>query len=78
MRCVSAKLVIGNSFIALPAAVYTTDERGRITLYNQAAVALWGRDPEVGKDLWCGSWKIYRPDGTPLPLDECPDGRRIT
>ena len=57
---------------ALPAAVYTTDERGRITLYNQAAVALWGRDPEVGKDLWCGSWKIYRPDGTPLPLDECP------
>ena len=57
---------------ALPAAVYTTDERGRITLYNQAAVTLWGRDPEVGKDLWCGSWKIFRPDGTPLPLDECP------
>lgn len=57
---------------ALPAAVYTTDERGRITLYNQAAVALWGREPEVGKDLWCGSWKIYRPDGTSLPLDECP------
>ncbi|HWI68989.1 MAG TPA: PAS domain S-box protein, partial [Nitrospiraceae bacterium] len=57
---------------ALPAAVYTTDERGRITLYNQAAVTLWGRDPEVGKDLWCGSWKIFRPDGTPIPLDECP------
>jgi PAS domain S-box-containing protein len=57
---------------ALPAAVYTTDERGRITLYNQAAVALWGREPEVGKDLWCGSWKIYQTDGTPLPLDECP------
>jgi PAS domain S-box-containing protein len=57
---------------ALPAAVYTTDKRGRITLYNQAAVTLWGRDPEVGKDLWCGSWKIFRPDGTPLPLDECP------
>jgi PAS domain S-box-containing protein len=57
---------------ALPAAVYTCDERGRITLYNQAAVALWGREPEVGKDPWCGSWKIYRPDGAPLPLDECP------
>lgn len=68
---------------ALPAAVYTTDERGRIMLYNQAAVGLWGREPEIGKDLWCGSWKIYRPDGTPLPLDECPmavtlrDGRPI-
>ena len=57
---------------ALPAAIYTTDERGRITLYNQAAIALWGREPEIGKDLWCGSWKIYRPDGAPLPLDECP------
>jgi PAS domain S-box-containing protein len=57
---------------ALPAALYTCDERGRITLYNQAAVALWGREPEIGKDLWCGSWKIFRPDGAPLPFDECP------
>jgi PAS domain S-box-containing protein len=57
---------------ALPAALYTTDERGRITLYNQAAVALWGHEPKIGRDLWCGSWKIYRPDGTPLPFDECP------
>lgn len=50
---------------ALPAAVYTCDAQGRITLYNEAAVALWGRVPEVGKDLWCGSWRIYAPDGTP-------------
>jgi len=57
---------------ALPTALYTCDERGLITLYNQAAVDLWGREPEVGRDLWCGSWKIYRPDGTALPLDECP------
>ena len=57
---------------ALPSAIYTCDERGRVTLFNQAAVDLWGREPEVGKDLWCGSWKIYSPDGTPLPLHECP------
>ena len=57
---------------ALPAAVYTCDERGRITLYNQAAVTLWGREPEMGRDLWCGSWKLYLPDGQPLSLDECP------
>jgi PAS domain S-box-containing protein len=57
---------------ALPAALYTCDERGRITLYNQAAASLWGREPEIGRDLWCGSWKIYRPDDAPLPLDECP------
>ncbi|HET7438719.1 MAG TPA: PAS domain S-box protein, partial [Nitrospira sp.] len=56
----------------LPAAVYTCDAQGRIHLYNQAAVTLWGREPEIGKDHWCGSWKIYRPDGSLLPLDECP------
>ena len=57
---------------SLPAAVYTCDAQGHITLYNQAAVALWGREPELGKDLWCGSHRIFRPDGTPLPVDECP------
>jgi len=57
---------------ALPAAVYTCDADGYIQLYNKAAVELWGREPIVGEDLWCGSWKIYKPDGSPLPLDECP------
>jgi PAS domain S-box-containing protein len=56
----------------LPAAVYTTDANGYVTLYNEAAVKLWGRAPEVGKELWCGSWKIYRPDGSDCPLDSCP------
>jgi PAS domain S-box-containing protein len=57
---------------SLPAAVYTTDAEGRVTLYNEAAVALWGREPEIGKDLWCGSYRIFRPDGTELPPDQCP------
>jgi len=58
---------------SLAAAVYTCDRNGYIKFYNKAAVDLWGREPEIGKDLWCGSWKIYEPDGiTPLPLDSCP------
>jgi PAS domain S-box-containing protein len=57
---------------ALPVAVYTTDAAGRITFYNEAAVALWGRRPTLGDDQWCGSWKLYWPDGSPLPHDECP------
>jgi len=56
----------------LPAAIYTCDAQGRITFYNEAAAELWGRKPEIGRDTWCGSWKIFRTDGTPLPLDECP------
>jgi PAS domain S-box-containing protein len=56
----------------LPTAVYVCDTEGRITFYNEASAELWGRRPVIGKDLWCGSWKIYRPDGSPMGLDECP------
>jgi PAS domain-containing protein len=56
----------------LPFAAYTTDARGRITFYNKAAVALWGRRPVLGRDRWCGSWHIYSPNGAPLPHDRCP------
>ena len=57
---------------ALPAAVYTTDAAGRITYYNEAAVELWGHRPPLGTSEWCGSWKLYWPDGTPLAHNECP------
>jgi PAS domain S-box-containing protein len=57
---------------ALPAAVYTTDSEGRITFYNQAATELAGRVPRVGEDLWCVTWKLFHPDGRPLPHDQCP------
>jgi PAS domain-containing protein len=57
---------------ALPFAVYTTDAAGRITFYNEAAVALWGRRPMLGRDRWCGSWHIYSLNGAPLPHDRCP------
>lgn len=57
---------------ALPAAVYTTDAAGRITFYNEAAVGMWGVRPEIGRSEFCGSWRLYWPDGTPLPHDECP------
>jgi PAS domain S-box-containing protein len=57
---------------ALPVAVYTTDAAGHITFYNDAAAELWGIHPELGKSEFCGSWKLYWPDGTPLPHHECP------
>lgn len=56
----------------LPAAVYTCDANGYVQLYNKAVVELWGKEPVPGKDLWCGPLKIYRSDGTPLPLEQCP------
>lgn len=57
---------------ALPAAIYTTDADGRVTHFNPAAVAFAGRVPELGTDRWCVTWRLYNPDGSPLPHDECP------
>ena len=57
---------------AIPAAIYTTDAAGKITYYNQAAVEFAGREPTLGSDEWCVTWKLYWPDGTPLPHDQCP------
>jgi PAS domain S-box-containing protein len=57
---------------ALPAAVYTTDATGRITFYNDAAAEMWGLRPELGTAKFCGSWKLYWPDGRAMAHDECP------
>jgi PAS domain S-box-containing protein len=57
---------------ALPAAIYTTDAAGRLTHFNPAAVEFSGRTPELGTDQWCVSWKLFYPDGRPMPHDECP------
>ena len=57
---------------ALPAAVYITDAEGRLTYFNAAAIQFSGRVPEIGSESWCVSWRLYRPDGTPLPHDQCP------
>jgi PAS domain S-box-containing protein len=56
---------------ALPAAIYTTDAKGRINFFNRAAVEMAGRTPQPG-DEWCVTWKLYWPDGSPLPHNECP------
>jgi PAS domain S-box-containing protein len=68
---------------AIPAAIYTTDAEGKVTYYNQAAVDLAGRTPVMGRDDWSATWKLHKPDGSPLASDECPmavtlkEGRQI-
>src|SRR5437764_10289573 len=57
---------------ALPGAIYPTEAEGRITSFNDEAVRFSGRVPQLGSDSWCVTWKLYYPDGTPLPHDQCP------
>jgi PAS domain S-box-containing protein len=56
---------------ALGVAVYTTDAAGAITYFNEAAAELWGRRPELGEE-WCGSFKLFWSDGSPLAHGDCP------
>ena len=72
LRKLATELPCRELLDALPAAIYTTDAAGRITYYNAAAVQLAGRRPEIGSDEWCVTWRLYWPNGTPLPHDECP------
>lgn len=56
----------------LPAPIYTTDAGGRVTYWNRACVDFAGREPQLGNDRWCVTWKIYTTTGDFLPHDQCP------
>jgi PAS domain S-box-containing protein len=62
---------------SLPTAVYATDAEGVVTFFNRAAAELAGREPRIGKDKWCISWRLYRPDGSLLPHQDCPMARTL-
>jgi signal transduction histidine kinase len=67
-------------FNLAPVAVYSCDVSGVIREYNSRAAELWGRRPEVGDtdERFCGSFKMYRPDGSFLPHEQCPMGDVLT
>jgi two-component system, sensor histidine kinase PdtaS len=57
----------------LPAGAYTCDAEGLITYYNPQAVELWGRAPALHDpvDRFCGSFKLFATDGSPITHDRC-------
>ena len=57
-----------------PVGIYSCDTTGRIVEFNRSAKELWGRAPKTGDAgaRYCGSLRMYRPDGTPMPLSRCP------
>src|SRR5881296_1789848 len=57
----------------LPAGAYTCDADGLITYYNPHAIELWGRAPKLNDpiDRFCGSFRLFAADGTPIPHAEC-------
>lgn len=63
----------------MPTAVYACDVEGRITFFNERAVELWGRRPEADEtdQRFCGSFRLWWPDGRALPHDQIPMVRAV-
>lgn len=61
----------------LPVPIYVTDADGQVTYWNRACIDFAGREPELGKDRWCVTWRLYTPDGALLPHDQCPMAEAI-
>jgi PAS domain S-box-containing protein len=61
-------------FEQLPFAVYICDQEGLVLQYNRRAAELWGRSPTLGDpdERFCGSHRMFRPDGSLLPHHQCP------
>jgi two-component system, chemotaxis family, CheB/CheR fusion protein len=61
-------------FDLAPVAVYSCDASGVIREFNDRAAVLWGRKPKPGDtdERFCGSFRLYRPDGTFMPHEQCP------
>ncbi|MDB5452014.1 MAG: hypothetical protein JWO33_592, partial [Caulobacteraceae bacterium] len=57
---------------ALPVPIYTVDAEGAVTYWNRACVEFAGREPQLGEDRWCVTWRLYTAEGSFLPHDQCP------
>jgi two-component sensor histidine kinase len=57
-----------------PVAVYSCDAKGVILEFNRRSAELWGRTPALGEtdERFCGSFKLFRPDGSFMPHAQCP------
>src|ERR1700686_4588403 len=57
-----------------PVAVYSCDASGVIQNFNRRAAELWDREPALGDtdERFCGSFKLFRPDGSFIPHEQCP------
>jgi PAS domain S-box-containing protein len=59
---------------ALPGGIYFCDRDGALIRWNRRAVEFWGREPKPGdcNERFCGSYKIYRLDGSFVAHADCP------
>jgi PAS domain S-box-containing protein len=66
-------------FDLVPVAIYACDADGIVQEYNQRAVELWGLEPGLDgkRPRFNGAYRIYYPDGRPMPGAESPIARAL-
>lgn len=61
----------------LQVPIYTTDMDGAVTYWNRSCVEFAGREPELGQDRWCVTWKIYTTTGERMLHEHCPMAQAV-
>jgi len=63
-----------------PVAIYSCYPSGAVRDFNSRAAELWGCEPEVGNNnpQFFDSFKMFRPDGSYMPHDQCPMAEVLT
>jgi len=67
-------------FTLEPVGVYSCDAAGKLLDFNHCATKLWGRKPKLNnsQERFCGSFRMYRPDGPSVPHRDCPMGQVLS
>jgi PAS domain-containing protein len=61
----------------IPVPVYITNADGFVTYWNRASAEFAGREPQLGQDRWCVTWRLFSSTGDPMPHDQCPMAEAI-
>lgn len=56
----------------LPVPIYLTDTTGLVIYWNRACADFAGREPRLGQDRWCVTWRMHTTDDEHLPHERCP------
>ncbi len=58
---------------AIPVGIYVMESDGTVVRCNKAAIAAWGRTPELGtSEKYCGAHRLRYPSGEVMPHEHAP------
>jgi PAS domain-containing protein len=57
----------------IPVGIYVMESDGTVVMCNDAAIAAWGRTPQLGSsEKYCGAHRLRYPSGDVMPHEHAP------